>query len=38
VIAALAIVAYIAHLYCRSARPEARAIVAPRSLSAVDVA
>jgi hypothetical protein len=34
VIAALAIVAYIAHLYYRSARPKARAIVASRSRSA----
>jgi hypothetical protein len=34
VIAALAIVAYIAHLYYRSARSKARAIVASRSRSA----
>ena len=34
VIAALAIVAYVKHLYCRSARAEARAIVASRSRSA----
>jgi hypothetical protein len=34
VIAALAIVAYVEHQYCRSARAEARAIVASRSRSA----